>query len=262
MNIVEAKRYLRANGYCVSSFQLWLNEGSATDQLNKVKELLGKWGNKLFKAKKEKDEDTMADIADDAKALESEIHDKGLLNKFRNNKGLAKAIFGACAVLMLAGGISNAHAAANAQPYLGGSHSAPTSMAFNDAMDDLDFYCGDAKACTVDINGDDVAVHKDGHTTHHSYTADHHGMQSNGHNADGIDITVDSQRERTIGKTHGTMFTIKVAEGKHAQLWNVFQTDDGRVFTDSDPGSEDSQLKPASPKQVAWLNNHGTHFLK
>lgn len=268
MQLSEAKRILRANGYRVVDFELYLNEGDAKAQVLKVKELLGKWGKKLFKAKKEKDTEAIEDVTDDVKELKDEIYDKGILNKFRNNKGLGKAIFGAMAILMLAGGVSSAHAAATAQPYLGSGGSAPTATAFSNAMDDLDFYCGDSDNCTVDINGDDVTVHKDGVDTHHSYKADHGGVQSNGHvddghsgQADNIKLSVDSQHERNVGKTHGTMYTINVHDASGHSMWNVFKTDDGKVYTDTDPLG-DAHLKPANAKQVAWLNAHGGDFLK
>lgn len=126
-----------------------LDEG-AMDILKKIPQVLKGFKKDIDSAKKEGDKEALVDKQEDIKDLKDEIYDKGILNKFRNNKGLAKAIFAAMAVLMLSAGASSAHAAATA-----GSNFSNTGnhASFESVMDNLDQQinaaCGDSESCHV-----------------------------------------------------------------------------------------------------------------
>lgn len=174
MNLREAKQELREHGYRVYKHQLMLDEG-ATDMLKKIGKLIHKWKKEADVAKKEGDEEKQKEIQDNCEDLKDEIYDKGLLNKFRNNKGLAKGIFLAMGILMLSAGASQAHAAAVADAHLGSSGHAPIAMSSSggnvfDMMDKvIDASCGD-NPDSCHVNGDAVKDGSDGHTAKQDLT--------------------------------------------------------------------------------------------
>lgn len=197
--ITRAKRILKENGYTVKKEFLTLDEGVG-DILKKIPNVLKSFKKDIDTAKKNKDSEGLKDAQEDIKDLKDEIYDKGILNKFRNNKSLGKAVFAAMAILMLSAGASNAHAAAMQDANLGGSSShgqttLSSNMSFDDAMNMLDKEIekceADGTCNTTEVSQKVTGANGDGENTFTWHVEKDQPTKSGGH-AFMIKIDVDN----------------------------------------------------------------------
>lgn len=158
MNLFEAKRILKNNGYELTKEYFPMNEGimDAGKVLKKIGSLLKGWRSEIKQADKEDDEEKKEEIAKKAKQLKAEIEDKKLLHDKVSPK-LKSIVMGGIVALMAMGAVSNAHAAAtdNAHFDNGFKSSSLTSSGGNNHFDALDnainAACEDPESCHVNI---------------------------------------------------------------------------------------------------------------